>query len=61
MSSVDSQERLVKQLKIEANIKRIKVSKACKDLIKYCQKHEAGDMLVNPKRSHNALYERKKL
>ncbi|XP_068585481.1 guanine nucleotide-binding protein G(I)/G(S)/G(O) subunit gamma-12-like, partial [Cebidichthys violaceus] len=34
------------QLRIEANIERIKVSKASVDLIKYCNEHARNDPLL---------------
>ncbi len=40
-------QQLVKQLRAEASIQRIKVSAACYDLIEYCQTHEAADMLLH--------------
>jgi len=39
MSTFGSKQKLIDQLRTEANINRIKVSVACKDLIKYCQDH----------------------
>ena len=45
MSTVENRQKLIEQLRAEANINRIKVSVACKDLIKYCQDHESGDVL----------------
>ncbi|CAF2113407.1 unnamed protein product [Rotaria magnacalcarata] len=46
MSNVGNKQKLIEQLRAEANFERIKVSVACKDLIKYCQDHESGDVLV---------------
>ena len=46
MSATGDKQKLIGQLRAEANIDRIKVSVACKDLIKYCQDHESGDVLV---------------
>jgi hypothetical protein len=45
MSTVGNKQKLIEQLRAEANIDRMKVSVACKDLIKYCQDHESGDAL----------------
>jgi hypothetical protein len=45
MSTVGIKQKLIEQLRSEANIPRIKVSIACKDLIKYCQDHESSDVL----------------
>ena len=46
MSTIANKQKLVEQLRSEANIERVKVSAACKDLIKFCQDHESGDVLV---------------
>ncbi|CAF2375650.1 unnamed protein product [Rotaria sp. Silwood2] len=46
MSNVGNKQKLIEQLRAEANFDRMKVSVACKDLIKYCQDHESGDVLV---------------
>jgi hypothetical protein len=46
MSTVGSKQKLIEQLRAEANIDRVKVSAACKDLIKFCQDHKSGDVLV---------------
>jgi lysophospholipid acyltransferase (LPLAT)-like uncharacterized protein len=45
MSTMENKQKLIEQLRTEANINRIKVSVACKDLIKYCQDHENNDVL----------------
>jgi hypothetical protein len=42
---MENKQKLIEQLRTEANINRIKVSVACKDLIKYCQDHENNDVL----------------
>jgi hypothetical protein len=60
MSTVDNEQRLVDQLRAEASIKRIKVSIACKDLIKYCQKYEAGDKLLPSKSCSNKSFREKR-
>ena len=46
MSTIANKQKLVEQLRAEANIERVKISVACKDLIKFCQDHESGDVLV---------------
>jgi len=46
MSIVENKQKLIEQLRAEANIDRMKLSSACKDLIKFCQDHENGDALV---------------
>jgi hypothetical protein len=46
MSNGGGKTKLLEQLRAEANIDRVKVSVACRDLIKYCQDHESGDVLV---------------
>ncbi|CAF0875800.1 unnamed protein product [Rotaria sp. Silwood1] len=46
MSTIANKQKLVEQLRAEANIERVKVSIVCKDLIKFCQDHESGDVLV---------------
>uniref|UniRef100_A0AAF5RSW1 Guanine nucleotide-binding protein subunit gamma n=1 Tax=Strongyloides stercoralis TaxID=6248 RepID=A0AAF5RSW1_STRER len=48
------------QLRIEASITRKKVSEVAKDLIEYCEKEKAGDMLVSgPIDNHNPFQEKK--
>ncbi|XP_069837515.1 guanine nucleotide-binding protein G(I)/G(S)/G(O) subunit gamma-12 [Dendropsophus ebraccatus] len=39
--------RTVQQLKVEASIERIKVSKASADLMRYCDEHAKNDPLLN--------------
>lgn len=46
MSTVGTKQKLIEQLRAEANVQRIKVSQACKDLIKFCQDHKSADVLV---------------
>ncbi|UJR11440.1 hypothetical protein I4U23_015619 [Adineta vaga] len=60
MSSVDKKAKIVVQLRNEANIQRIKVSTACKDLIQYCQEHESTDVLVKGFINRSNVYEVKK-
>ncbi|KAM8875675.1 guanine nucleotide-binding protein G(I)/G(S)/G(O) subunit gamma-12 isoform 1-T2 [Spinachia spinachia] len=38
--------RMVQQLRIEASIERIKVSKASSDLMRYCGEHAKNDPLL---------------
>uniref|UniRef100_UPI00358E3657 guanine nucleotide-binding protein G(I)/G(S)/G(O) subunit gamma-2-like n=1 Tax=Myxine glutinosa TaxID=7769 RepID=UPI00358E3657 len=40
--------RIVEQLRIDANLRRIKVSKAAMDLMDYCNEHIREDPLLNP-------------
>ncbi len=41
-----SQRRLCEQLRQEATRERMKVSMACKDLVRYITDHQANDVLV---------------
>ncbi|XP_037625144.1 guanine nucleotide-binding protein G(I)/G(S)/G(O) subunit gamma-12 [Sebastes umbrosus] len=45
-SSVAQARRMVQQLRIEASIERIKVSKASSDLMRYCGEHAKNDPLL---------------
>lgn len=45
-SSVAQARRTVQQLRIEARINRIKVSKASSDLMRYCSEHAKYDPLL---------------
>lgn len=47
MSSLATLKKNVEQLKVEANIDRMKVSQASADLQAYCTEHAADDMLLN--------------
>ncbi|KAL7669990.1 hypothetical protein ACOME3_004936 [Neoechinorhynchus agilis] len=47
VNNLATQKKILNQLRLEANIDRQKVSKVCKDIIKYCQENEASDMLVH--------------
>ena len=46
MSTNGNKQKLLEQLRAEANLDRIKVSTACKDLIKFCEDNRAGDVLI---------------
>lgn len=46
MSQIQAMQCHVTQLRQEASIKRIPVSQACNDLMKYCEEHQKGDVLV---------------
>ncbi|CAB1449578.1 unnamed protein product [Pleuronectes platessa] len=45
-SSIAQTRRTVQQLRIEASIERIKVSKASSDLMRYCGEHAKNDPLL---------------
>ncbi|KAM8888203.1 guanine nucleotide-binding protein G(I)/G(S)/G(O) subunit gamma-12 isoform X2 [Synchiropus splendidus] len=45
-SSVAQAKRTVQQLRMEASIERIKVSKASSDLMRYCAEHAKNDPLL---------------
>ncbi|KAM9848507.1 guanine nucleotide-binding protein G(I)/G(S)/G(O) subunit gamma-7 [Aulostomus maculatus] len=45
-SSLAQARRMVQQLRIEARIERIKVSKASSDLMRYCGDHAKQDPLL---------------
>ncbi|KAI3369094.1 hypothetical protein L3Q82_026064 [Scortum barcoo] len=45
-SSIAQARRTVQQLRIEASIERIKVSKASSDLMRYCGEHAKHDPLL---------------
>ncbi|XP_007907618.1 guanine nucleotide-binding protein G(I)/G(S)/G(O) subunit gamma-12 [Callorhinchus milii] len=38
--------RTVQQLRTEANIERVKISKASADLVRYCEQHAKSDPLL---------------
>ncbi|XP_066256809.1 guanine nucleotide-binding protein subunit gamma-1-like [Euwallacea similis] len=46
VSSLQQQRAITEQLRREAAIKRVPVSQAVKDIIKYIQEHEPDDCLV---------------
>uniref|UniRef100_A0A671XTN6 Guanine nucleotide-binding protein subunit gamma n=2 Tax=Sparus aurata TaxID=8175 RepID=A0A671XTN6_SPAAU len=45
-NNIANARRTVQQLRIEASIERIKVSKACADLMSYCSEHARSDPLL---------------
>jgi hypothetical protein len=47
MSNIAAQRKFVEQLRHEAAIDRRKVSQVCKDLISFCEAHQASDVLVS--------------
>ncbi|OCT68371.1 hypothetical protein XELAEV_18039669mg [Xenopus laevis] len=59
-ASIAQARKLVEQLKMEANIDRIKVSKAAADLMAYCEAHAKEDPLLSPvPASENPFREKK--
>lgn len=58
--SVGQARKLVEQLKIEASMCRIKVSKAASDLMTFCDAHACEDPLITPvPTSENPFREKK--
>ncbi|XP_062337677.1 guanine nucleotide-binding protein G(I)/G(S)/G(O) subunit gamma-12a [Osmerus eperlanus] len=59
-SSVNQARRTVQQLRVEAGIERIKVSKASADLMHYCTEHGKYDpLLMGIPTSENPFKEKK--
>lgn len=59
-TSIAQARKLVEQLKMEANIDRIKVSKAAADMMAYCEAHAKEDPLLTPvPASENPFREKK--
>ncbi|XP_059497598.1 guanine nucleotide-binding protein G(I)/G(S)/G(O) subunit gamma-3 [Stegostoma tigrinum] len=58
--SIVQARKLVQQLKIEASMYRIKVSKTAADLMAYCDAHSCEDPLITPvPTSENPFREKK--
>ncbi|OWK17190.1 hypothetical protein Celaphus_00013374 [Cervus elaphus hippelaphus] len=58
--SIGQARKMVEQLKIEASLCRIKVSKAAADLMTYCDAHACEDPLITPvPTSENPFREKK--
>ncbi|NXS26322.1 GBG3 protein, partial [Pomatostomus ruficeps] len=58
--SVGQARRMVEQLKIEASLGRVKVSKAAAELLSYCEAHACEDPLLTPvPTSENPFREKK--
>ncbi|XP_054580896.1 guanine nucleotide-binding protein G(I)/G(S)/G(O) subunit gamma-3 isoform X1 [Eptesicus fuscus] len=58
--SIGQARKMVEQLKIEASLCRIKVSKAAADLMSYCDAHACEDPLITPvPTSENPFREKK--
>ncbi|CAJ0936665.1 unnamed protein product [Ranitomeya imitator] len=58
--SIGQARKLVEQLKIEASMCRIKVSKAASDLMAFCDAHACEDPLITPvPTSENPFREKK--
>ncbi|NXN91430.1 GBG3 protein, partial [Rhinopomastus cyanomelas] len=59
--SVGQARRLVEQLKLEASLGRIKVSKAAAELLSYCESQAGQDPLLSPVPSAENPFRDKKL
>ncbi|OWK51008.1 guanine nucleotide-binding protein G(I)/G(S)/G(O) subunit gamma-3 [Lonchura striata] len=58
--SVGQARKMVEQLKIEASLCRVKVSKAAAELLSYCEAHACEDPLLTPvPTSENPFREKK--
>ncbi|CAM9663849.1 guanine nucleotide-binding protein G(I)/G(S)/G(O) subunit gamma-7 [Petromyzon marinus] len=52
--------KMVEQLRIEASMERVKVSKAASDLMRYCNEHAKSDpLLVGIPNSENPFKDKK--
>eukprot|EP00794_Sanderia_malayensis_P020644 gene20644-22680_t len=52
--------RHVQELRLEANLRRMKLSDAATELMKYCESHKSEDFLLPTGRSKKNPYEEKK-
>ncbi len=52
--------RHVQELRLEANLRRMKLSDAAAELMKYCESHKSEDFLLPTGRSKKNPYEEKK-
>ncbi|XP_043931750.1 guanine nucleotide-binding protein G(I)/G(S)/G(O) subunit gamma-4 [Protopterus annectens] len=60
-TSISQARKAVEQLKMEACMERIKVSKAAADLVAYCEAHVRDDPLVVPVPASENPFREKKL
>ncbi|CAN0405240.1 guanine nucleotide-binding protein G(I)/G(S)/G(O) subunit gamma-2 [Lethenteron reissneri] len=60
-ASIAQARKAVEQLKLEANMDRIKVSKAAADLMAYCEIHAKDDPLLCPVPASENPFREKKL
>uniref|UniRef100_A0A8C6HWF3 Guanine nucleotide-binding protein subunit gamma n=1 Tax=Mus spicilegus TaxID=10103 RepID=A0A8C6HWF3_MUSSI len=58
-ASIAQARKLIELLKMEANIDRIKVSKAAADLTAYCEAHAKEDPLLTPSQSQKKKKKKK--
>uniref|UniRef100_UPI00358F4FE4 guanine nucleotide-binding protein G(I)/G(S)/G(O) subunit gamma-2-like n=1 Tax=Myxine glutinosa TaxID=7769 RepID=UPI00358F4FE4 len=61
MAGIAAARKDVEQLKLEASIDRIKVSKASLELLAFCEAHAKDDPLVTPVPTSENPYREKKL
>ncbi|KAM8793733.1 guanine nucleotide-binding protein G(I)/G(S)/G(O) subunit gamma-3 [Eudromia elegans] len=59
--SVGQARKLVEQLKLEASLGRMKVSKAAAELLSYCAAHAGDDPLLTPVPTSENPFREKKL